>query len=432
MSAEAATARSDIGTGAALLYAAGSLGTGVFSTVPTVLLLYYCTETLAIPAAWAAAAVAIPKVWSILWDPFVGALSDKTYTRFGRRRPFLILGSVGVFAAFIALFSTPSTTALSAFIWVSVAYFALATTYSLFAVPYIAVPAELGRTEAERGRMVTLRITGAMVGLLAGASLAPMLVAYGGGDRAGYAFMALLIATLCLGAMLGPVVMLRGRENSVPHAGGAGPSLLHQLRTAFAHSQFRLLAFSYFLQLTAAGAISALAPYLVTRMLGRGEGDIGAAMGVMLIVTIVSTPLWGWLGARFGNRTVLAVGALAYASASAVLGIALMQGGDWNVALVGFALMGAPLAAVQVLPFVLMAHLAHAESRGGSSLEGVFTGVWTAAEKLGLALGPAIAGLGLALAQEDVAQAASLLLIGVSPALLVCSLAPLLAFKRVR
>jgi Na+/melibiose symporter-like transporter len=92
--------------------------------------------------------------------------------------------------------------------------------------------------------------------------------------------------------------------------------------------------------------------------------------------------------------------------------------------------MGAPLAAVQVLPFVLVAHLAHAESRGGSSLEGVFTGVWTAAEKLGLALGPGVAGLALALTGEDVMQAASVLLIAASPILFVLSLAPLLAFKR--
>ncbi|UPT62792.1 MAG: MFS transporter [Hyphomonadaceae bacterium JAD_PAG50586_4] len=430
MSAVDAVSRRNIGPSATLLYAAGSLGTGVFSTVPTILLLYYCTETLAIPPAWAAAAVAIPKVWSILWDPFVGALSDRTYTRFGRRRPFLILGSLGVFAAFIALFSAPPSTPLSAFIWVSIAYFALATMYSVFAVPYIAVPAELGRTEAERGRMVTMRITGAMVGLLAGASLAPMLVAYGGGGRAGYAFMAVWIAILCLIAMFGPVVMLKGREDSVRGSAGPAPSLLSQLRAAFAHSQFRLLAFSYFLQLSAAGAITALTPYLVTRMLGRGEGDIGVAMGVMLIITIITTPLWGWLGARFGNRAVLALGALAYAGASAAFGFALMQGGDWSAALIGFALMGAPLAAVQVLPFVLMAHLAHAESHGGSSLEGVFTGVWTASEKLGLALGPAIAGLALALTQEDVTQASNVLLIGASPVLFVLSLAPLLAFKR--
>lgn len=430
MSGPGEAAGRGVGLGAGLLYAVGSLGTGVFSTVPTILLLYYCTETLAIPAAWAAAAVAIPKVWSILWDPFVGAWSDRTYTRFGRRRPFLVIGSLGVFAAFIALFSSPAGTPLSAFIWVCVAYFTLATTYSLFAVPYIAVPAELGRTEAERGRMVTMRITGAMIGLLAGASLAPVLVQAGGGGRAGYAFMAVLIAFLCLAAMFGPVLMLKGREAAARAVVAAPPSLFRQLRTAFAHGNFRLLAISYFLQLTAAGAISALAPYIVTQVLGHSEGDIGAAMGVMLIITIVTTPLWGWLGGKFGNRPVLMVGALAYAGASAAFGVSLTHGGDWTAALIGFGLMGAPLAAVQVLPFVLMAHLAHAESRDGASLEGVFTGVWTAAEKLGLALGPGVAGLVLALTNENIIQAAGLSLIAASPALFALSLAPLLAYKQ--
>lgn len=81
--------------GASAAYAAGSFGTGVFSTVPTVILLYFCTEILALPVAWATAIVLLPKLWSILWDPLVGAWSDRTITRIGRRRPFMIAGVLG-------------------------------------------------------------------------------------------------------------------------------------------------------------------------------------------------------------------------------------------------------------------------------------------------------------------------------------------------
>lgn len=129
--------------GASAAYAAGSFGTGVFSTVPTVILLYFCTEILGLPVMWATAIVFVPKLWSILWDPMVGAWSDRTITNIGRRRPFMIAGVIGMPLAFVATFSPPALDPFATALWVGITYFLLATLYSLFAVPYVAIPAEL-------------------------------------------------------------------------------------------------------------------------------------------------------------------------------------------------------------------------------------------------------------------------------------------------
>jgi glycoside/pentoside/hexuronide:cation symporter, GPH family len=56
-----------------LSYAMGSFGTGVFSTVPAVLLLYFCTETLKISGSTASVRILLPKLWSIAWDRLVGS-----------------------------------------------------------------------------------------------------------------------------------------------------------------------------------------------------------------------------------------------------------------------------------------------------------------------------------------------------------------------
>ena len=118
------------GLGATAAYATGSFATGVYSTVPTVLLLYFCTEVLRLPVAWATAIVFIPKIWSIAWDPFVGAWSDRTSTAIGRRRPFLIAGAIGVSSSYVAVFSPPTMQLSALAVWVAVAYFLLATLYS--------------------------------------------------------------------------------------------------------------------------------------------------------------------------------------------------------------------------------------------------------------------------------------------------------------
>lgn len=407
-----------------LAYAMGSFGTGVFSTVPTVLLLYFCTEILDIAPAWAAVLVVAPKLWSIVWDPFVGAWSDRTVTCLGRRRPFLIAGMVGVAVSFVAVFSPPRLDAGGLLIWTGVSYFALATLYSLFAVPYVALPAQIGHQPEERARLVAWRMVVVMIGVLVGAGAAPLLVAAAGGGRGGYAVMSLIIAGACAVAMTGPILMLRGRDSASVRREGPNPRLWHQLAKALGHGRFRLLIAVYLVQLSGTAALSASIPYLVTKALARSEGDIGVAMFAMLGATTLAVPLWALAGRRWGESRALAGAAMLFAVVATGVGVASLAGWSWPVVLALFAIAGLPLGGMQVLPFTLVAHLVHAVA-GDAGDEGVFTGVWTAAEKLGLALGPGIIGLALMVAANDVRGLAMFVMVG--PGLLAITSLPFLA-----
>lgn len=382
------------GRGATAAYAAGSFGTGVFSTVPTILLLYFCTEILRLPADRATIIVFVPKVWSIVWDPFVGAWSDHTSTRLGRRRPFLIAGTLGVVVSFVAVFTPPPLGPGALTLWMSAAYFMLATLYSLFAVPYVAIPAEVGRDPATRARLVSWRMFVAMIGVLTGAGLAPLIVEAGGGGRPGYAVMSLWVAGACAVAMSMPVWMLRGRDSgrAAPAASPPSPAF-GDLFSALRDRRFVRFAAAYLLQLTAVGTVSSATPYLVTKCFGRSEGAIGTAMLAMLVVTTLAIPVWSRAGRRFGDTRVLRHAIAGYGALCVVLGALAYGHAPWPLALVVWGLLGAPFAAMQVLPYTIVAHLVHAESVHGRSAEGAYTGVWTATEKLGLALGPAITGL---------------------------------------
>jgi Na+/melibiose symporter-like transporter len=409
-----------------LAYAMGSFGTGVFSTVPSVLLLYYCTEVVHIPAAWASVAVFLPKAWGIVWDPLVGNWSDKAQTRFGRRRPFMVAGTAGVALSFLALFSTPRLSGVAAFAWVALNYFALASLYSLFAVPYIALPAEIGSTTQLRSRMVSWRIVVAMVGVLVGAGVAPLLIAAGGGGRPGYSFMALWISVSCIVAMSMPLFVLHSRDipGQLPTQ-FEKPSFAQQMTIALRRREFRNLTLAYVVQLTAVGIISAATPYLVTRAFGRGESDIGIALLVMLSATTLSVPLWAWAGRRFGERYMLTSAVIAFGVAASLLGFLARFEAPWSLALVGFLFAGVPFAGMQVLPFTLLAHLIHAETNGGSAAEASFTGIWTASEKLGLALGPAMTGVALMFARSDIVHGLGIFVM-IGPAILAVLSLPLL------
>lgn len=380
-------------------YAAGSIATGVFSTVPSVLLLYFCTETLGLPPLWAGAVVFAPKVWSLVWDPLVGAWSDNHAGRAGRRRPFLLGGAAAIAAGFVLLFTPPTLPPAPLTAWMGLAYLFLVTGYSIFAVPYIALPAEIAATAGERRRLVSWRIAAGMAGVMIGASGAAFLVAGFGGGRPGYAAMSLTIAAICAVAMHLPYRMMKGRERP-PAAPGAGRriSLLASLLRAGRNHAFRDLCLAYFLQLTAVGLMMSALPYVITQGLGRGEQDIGTAMGAMLGLSMIAIPAWSALAGRIGETSGLRIAVLLFVGTAAAFGALLAGTPSWPLALAAIALIGAPFAGVQALPFTLLAHIAHAsQGDGAGSSEATLTGVWTAAEKLGLALGPLLTAACLSL-----------------------------------
>jgi glycoside/pentoside/hexuronide:cation symporter, GPH family len=414
------------GLTATAAYAAGSFGTGVFSTVPAILLLYFCTEILHMHAGWAAAVVFVPKVWAIVWDPMVGVWSDRTITPIGRRRPFLIAGACGVTAAFVGVFSPPQFSSTATIAWMASSYFLLATVYSLYAVPYVSIPSEMPGG-ATRARLVAWRMVIAMIGVLTGAGLVPQIVEAGGGGRGGYRYMSLFIAGACAITMVMPILMLRGRD--MPTAGTArvGGSILRQVGSVLRNRAFLCLSASYVLQLTAVGIISASAPYLITGAFGRPEGDVGTAMIGMLGATTLSMPVWAWAARRLGTTRLLIAAILMFGCGSIAIGTLALTASAWSAIRCAYVFTGIAFAGLQVLPYTLVAHLVHDAATGGEAGESSFTGVWTAAEKLGLAFGPALTGIALALWDAQKIGAVSLLVIFVPSILGLLSLPLLIA-----
>jgi glycoside/pentoside/hexuronide:cation symporter, GPH family len=379
-------------------YATGSFGTGVFSTVPAVLLIYFCTETLKISGSVAAIIILIPKLWSIVWDPFVGSWSDRSTHSWGRRRPFMVMGIIGMLTAFVLLFNVPTFPTGPTIAWVGISYFALATLYSLFAVPYIAIPPEVCADQSSLARLTSWRMVLVMIGILVGAAGAPIIVEAGGGGRTGYGVMGWAIGVLCLIAMSLPLIMLRGRDRPAELAAkdAARASLITDMIASMANMNFRNLSLAYLWQAMAFGAFSAIMPYAVTKGLGKTDGDIGTALGIYLLATIFAVPFWSWLGKKIGLRAALKWSAVSYGIGALGLGLIILYQLDWSLALAFLAFAGIPFAGLQVLSFTLVGDVIRAD---GTEAEGRFTGIWTAVEKLGLALGAVLVGQTIDLAQ---------------------------------
>ncbi|WP_316043485.1 MFS transporter [Actinomadura sp. CNU-125] len=166
-------------------YGVGSVGTGVFSAVPGLLLLYYLTDVLGVGAAVAGAVLVLPKAWDVLLNPIVGAASDREAVRTGRRTRLLLIGACTLPVLFAAMFAVPVDSPGFAAVWTGLAFLLAASAFACFQVPYVALPAEISAEPAERGRAMAWRVVCLTVGILVAGGVAPAITDAPGAAAAG-------------------------------------------------------------------------------------------------------------------------------------------------------------------------------------------------------------------------------------------------------
>lgn len=421
-------------------FSAGSLGTGIYSSVPSVLLLYFMTDTLSIPPALAALAFFFPKIWDVVTDPVMGLISDRTRCPLGRRRPYLLLGAILMSLTFVGLFNVPEFDApFTSFLYVLTIFTLSATAYTIFAVPYIAMPAEMSADHHERTVIMSFRMGFAMAGILIGSAIAPYLIEWMGGGHAGYAKMSFITGGFCAFSMLIAFFATR-HAPSRPAAEGTALSVGKQISVLLRNRAFLMLMFIYVIQLAAMGVFMAVVPYFSVYILGGGVDVAGSIFLVMLSAAILTMAIWTFTAKRLGKRTSFVLSAIVYGLGA--LSLLLVDSGYpterlyMQIAIIGFGLAG-----MQMLPFSMMTDAIHLESlTTGEGREGVYTGFWTACEKLGLAVGPLIAGNLLALSgfkeslggvaqeQSQFSLLGIKLLIAVFPAILILASALMIRF----
>jgi glycoside/pentoside/hexuronide:cation symporter, GPH family len=418
-------------------FGVGSIGTGVFSAVPGLLLLYYLTDVLGVSAAIAGAVLVVPKAWDVLLNPVVGAASDREAVRTGRRTRLLLLGALTLPLLFAAMFAVPVDSPGFAAAWTGIAFLLAATAFAFFQVPYVALPAEISPDPSERGRAMAWRVVCLTLGILVAGGVAPALTDAAGGGRAGYALMGAVIGLAMGAAMITGAVANRW----IPSRPGPRPlGLVAALRTARGNRPFFLLLAASVLQVLAVGIMLAGAPYVATYRLD--DYGLTSAMFVCMVgPSAFAVPMWRWLSRKYGVVECYVVGVLLFAAVgfaaypviTSTVGVLVLSG-----------LVGVCYAAMQLLSLVLLPETVHADAgRTGHAQSGAFTGLYTAAETGALALGPGVFALILAVTSfqssdldTPVVQPDSALT-GVSvgftlvPALLLLvSVPPLLAYRR--
>jgi glycoside/pentoside/hexuronide:cation symporter, GPH family len=416
-------------------YAFGSVGTGGFSTVPGLLLLYYLTDELGVAAALAGVVVLLPKAWDVVLNPLVGGWSDRTTSRRGARVPWMLRGAVLLPIAFALMFWAPGDiTGGAAAAWVALCYVLAASGFAFFQVPYIAQPAEITDDYAERTSIMTWRIAFLTLAILVFGAGAPELVRAGGDGVSGYRLMGVVCGALFL---LGFLVAILATRN-LPTVLRAEPSgsLREQFVAVLENRDFRVLFLAFLVQALGTSTALAGAAYVAEYLLG--DKTLTTTLFVALVApAILLVPVWRVYAERRGKLSGFTVATVLFVVGAVVMAFAGRV--PVGVLLAGVAVAGIGYAGQQLFPLAMLPDTIEADAlRTGRLRSGAFTGVWTAGETLGFAVGPFLFAMVLAAGgfvattsgqtadQPDSALTAIAIGFGVVPAVLMLISLPIL------
>ncbi len=347
---------------------------------------YFLTQIADLRPALAGLVPLIGRAVDAVTDPLMGEISDRTRWRWGRRRPYFLIGAVPFGLTFGLLWiDLPADSQLVRFAYYTVIYCLMSVAMTVVSVPYLAIQPEMAIDYDERTSLNTYRTVGSLVGTVAAVSVRSVAEAFGGGST-GFAAAGAMYGLLAALPWLAVYAATFERPELRQRARRASVSFAEALREVFRHATFTRLTLIYIMGRIAMDLAGAMMILYTTYWLGRTE-DFEIVMLLFLGSTALALPFW--LRASLGRdkATVFVVGALWWAAWSA--GLVVLRP-EWPpyVLYVAVVLVGAGYAVVDLMPWSMVGEVIDEdELETGERREGIYNGVFTFIRKLGGALG---------------------------------------------
>jgi GPH family glycoside/pentoside/hexuronide:cation symporter len=149
----------------------------------SIFLLFFYTDAVGLPAATAGLIYMVASIWDGMIDPVIGALADRTRSRWGRYRPYVLLAAVPLALAFCLLYFHPPLKGWGLGVWLLAAHMIFRTAYAVLSIPYTSLNARITSSTSERSTLAGMRM---IFATLAGFTIAfctqPLVGMLGGGD----------------------------------------------------------------------------------------------------------------------------------------------------------------------------------------------------------------------------------------------------------
>ncbi|MBU2548410.1 MAG: MFS transporter [Proteobacteria bacterium] len=374
-------------------YGLGDLGANFLFQPVMLFLMYFFTDVFMLGASTAGLIFLAAKAWDGISDPIIGFLSDRTRSRWGQKRPYLLFGALPLGLSFFLLFAAPDLTPAGRAAYALAAFLLFCTAYTVVNIPYAALTANLTLDSHERSRVTAFRMFFAIFGTLIAAGATRPVVGLFASEAAGWRTVSLVYGLLAAALTLVTFFSVRERVFQVEDF---GDRLRDLPRIIGRNRPFLLLSLGMLMQLTAISILAAMINYFFKYNLAR-ESFIPVAFLCLFVPAALALPFWVWLSRKQNKGTVFNLGMGLVALTMVVLYFI----DEFQPLPIGLLLVlaGVGLSTIYLSPWSMVPDtVEYLEWKTGLRREGLIYGFFCFVQKLGAALGGFVSGQGLALA----------------------------------
>jgi sugar (glycoside-pentoside-hexuronide) transporter len=386
LSKPAAVQQEKLKLGAYLGYGVGDLAVNLFFQSAIIFLLFFYTDVFGISAAAAGTIFLVARLIDAVTDPIMGMIADRTKTRWGKFRPYLLFGAPPLAVIAVAMFTVPDLDEDGKVIYAYVTYILFSIAYTVVSIPYSGLTALITGDAKERTTLSAYRMAFALGGgIIVGVGTQPLVTWFGGGAEGFQMTMGLygVIAILLL------AMTFRSTEERVAAVETAPPSFKDMISVMSRNLPLWLLIIAFLMGMLAYILRSSAVIYYFQYNLGRADLFPIYMLAILLgqLAGIVVTP---WLANRWGKKNTYVIGALL----GIVTAIALYftpydaLGAIFVISGVGSFFFAAPT----VLGWAMLPDtVEYAEWKQGVRAEGAIYATSSFFQKLAMAVGGALA-----------------------------------------
>ena len=378
-----------------LLYGSGDWGISSMGMMRAIFYAIYLTDVVGLEPRLASFGALVGILWDAINDPIIGILSDRLHTRWGRRRPFLLLFAIPFGLSFITLWSAPNWESQTALlIYVTLSFMLADTMLTLVALPFLSLTPELTQDYDERTTLTGFRsffqLTGALSVVIAAPAIVDMVLASGGTQQQGFMLVGAIFGGI--GAIPLLLIGVFVRERSTPEQTASIP-FRETLKAAWQNIPFRYMVGIHVLNWSATDMVTVIFPYFLLYWVAQGDqlasiqlfgielAYESAFFGIMMSVCLLFIPFWRWMARRRNKQEAYMLGMSFWVLVQ--LMIFTLQPGDTTYLLIIAALAGIGVSAAYTLPDSMFADVIEwDELRTRRRQEGIFYGIRTLIRKL--------------------------------------------------
>jgi GPH family glycoside/pentoside/hexuronide:cation symporter len=362
------------------VYGVGDTGFSLTSTILGAYFAIFMTDVVGIRPGVAAVAIFIGRSWDYINDPLFGHISDRTRTRWGRRRPFLLLGALPYALTFTMLWWRPPwENVLALAVYYAVAYILYEASATLIYMPYFALTPELTSDYDERTALTTYRMFFSILGSLLAFTIPLAIVGSFTPENAPKVLTMGLVFGIA--AALPLFLVFFGTRERQEYMEQEQPSLRQSLQAARQNRPFVLGLVIFLLTWVAVEIVQAMLLFFIKYVVQR-EPQNDLIMAVIFVTAILALPIWEWVSRRWSKRWAYIAGIAFWAVVQLVL-ITVNPSTSLTLILFLCFLAGIGVAAAHVLPWSIIPDaIEWGEWQTGERHEGMFYSLVTLTRKV--------------------------------------------------